>query len=97
MPFKDAPLAQWSTRCANVAVPFTPDIIDRVETASVAVRVQRALIALGYDAGPLGAIDEPLASAAIEQVEREMGWPATGQPSHGLLKILLLRQKLMVS
>jgi len=92
-----APLAQLSTRCANVAVPLTKDIIDRVEAARVAVGVQRALIALGYDAGPLGGIDEPRASAAIRQVQHEMGWPVTGQPSDGLRKILILRLKLMVS
>jgi hypothetical protein len=95
--FGGAPLARWTEGCTNAAVPLTPDIIDRVEAAYVAVRVQRALIELGYDAGPLGAVDEPRASAAIRQVQREMGWSVSGEPGHPLLKILLLRLKLMVS
>ena len=91
-----APLAQWSTRCANVAVPLTQDIIDRVRAARIAVGVQRTLIALGYDAAARRDRRSP-ASAAIGQAQREMGWPATGEPSHGLWKILMLRLKLMVS
>jgi hypothetical protein len=74
-----------------MAVPLTRDIIARVEAARIAVGVQRALIALGYDAGPLGAIDEPRAIAAIEQVQRDMGWPVTGKPTHALCGILLLK------
>jgi hypothetical protein len=91
-----APLARWTMGCANLAVPLTRDIIERVEAAHVAVAVQRALDGLGYDAGALGAIDDPRASAAIRQVQREMGWAVTGEPGHPLLKILLLRLKLMV-
>jgi hypothetical protein len=47
------------------------------------------------DAGALGAIDEPAASAAIRQVQQEMGWSATGAPRCALWKILLLRLKLV--
>ena len=90
-------LARWTARCANLAVPLTQEIIDQVKAAFIATGVQRALLALGYDAGPLGAIDEPRASAAIREVQQEMGWPATGAPTPGLLKILLLRLKLLVS
>ena len=91
------PLARWTMGCANLAVPLTRDIIDRVEAAYVAVAVQRVLIELGYDAGALGAVDDPPARAAIRQVQREMDWAVTGEPGHPLLKILLLRLKLMVS
>lgn len=86
-----APLARWSSHCTNLAVPISWDIIDRVEAACKALYVQRALLQLGYDAGPLGAIDEPRASAAIAQVQRDMGWVVTGEPSYALGKILLLR------
>jgi hypothetical protein len=86
-----APLARLSSRCANVAVPITRDISDRIQAARTAVGVQRALIALGYDAGPLCAIDEPRAIAAIKQAQRDMGWPVTGEPTHALWKILWLR------
>jgi Putative peptidoglycan binding domain len=88
---RGAPLAHWNMRCANVAVPLTADIIARAQAARVAVGVQRALIALGYDAGPLGAIDEPRALAAIKQVQRDMGWPVTGEPTDALRKILCLK------
>lgn len=92
-----ASLAVWSTRCANLAVPLTRNIIDRVAAARLAVGVQRALTALGYDAGPLGAVDDPQAITAIRQVQREMGWPATGEPTDALRKVLVLRLKLLVS
>lgn len=88
---RGAPLAHWSVRCANVAVPLTGDVIARVEAARIALGVQRALIASGYDAGPLGAIHEPRAIAAIEQVQRDMRWPVTGEPTDGLRKILWLK------
>ena len=85
----------WSPRCANVAVPLTPDLIERVSAARVATGVQRALLALGYDAGALGAVDEPAVIAAIRQVQHEMGWSETGAPSDALRKILFLRLKLV--
>ena len=86
-----APLPRWSQRCTNVAVPLSWDIIDRVESAYCATGVQRALNQLGYDAGPLGAIDEPRAAAAIKHAQRDMGWAVTGESSGSLLKILQLR------
>ncbi|MGH6919643.1 MAG: peptidoglycan-binding protein [Geminicoccaceae bacterium] len=92
---RGAPLAHWSVGCANVAVPLTRDVVERVGAAQTAVGVQRALIALGYDAGPLGAIDEPRATTAIRQVQQEMGWPVTGKPTYALRKILWL--KILVS
>jgi hypothetical protein len=88
---RGAPLTHFKARCANVAVPLTRDVIARVEAARIAVGVQRALTALGYDAGPLGAIDEPQAIAAIEQVQRDMGWPVTGEATDALRKILWLK------
>ncbi len=86
-----APLSRWSERCANLAVPLSWDIIDRVESAYCATRVQRALIQLGYDAGPIGTIDAPRFAAAIRQAQRDMGWAVTGEPSGALGKILWLR------
>jgi Putative peptidoglycan binding domain len=88
---RSAPLAQWNLRCANAAVPLTGDIIARVQAAGIAVGVQRALIALGYDAGLLGAIDAPRAIAAVKQVQRDMRWPVTGEPTDALRKILWLK------
>jgi hypothetical protein len=87
----DTALTRFNVGCANVAVPLTRDIIARVEAARIAVGVQRALIALGYDAGPLGEIDEPRAIPALKQAQADMGWPVTGKPTHALWGILWLR------
>jgi hypothetical protein len=81
-------------RCANLAVPMSPEVIGRIEAAQTATALQRVLNRLGYDAGPLGAIDDPRATAAIGRAERDMGWSVTGQPSDGLRKILALRLSL---
>jgi len=88
--YKGAALSRLKVRCANIAVPLLPDIIDRIEAARIATGVQRALTELGYDAGPLGAIDQPHAMAAIKQAQHDMGWPATGEPTEALRKILWL-------
>jgi Putative peptidoglycan binding domain len=87
---RGAALSHFNVHCANAAVPLLPDIIDRIEAARVATGVQRALTELGYDAGPLGAIDGPRAIAAIKQAQRDMGWPVTGEPTDALRKILWL-------
>ena len=83
--------ARWNNGCANIAVPVSTDLRAAIETAWAAVLVQRTLTALGYDAGPIGAIEGERATAAIRRVEREMGWPDTGQASWRLYKILQLR------
>ena len=88
-----APLTSVNVRCANIAVPLTRDIVARIDAARAAVEVQRALIALGYDAGPLGAIDEPRAADAIRQMQQDMGWPVTGEATWALQKILWLRMR----
>jgi hypothetical protein len=85
------PLSRWDRRCANVAVPLSWGIIDRIRAAACSVDAQRILGRLGYDAGPLGAIDEPRAAAAIRQAQRDMGWSVTGEASDGFLKVLQLR------
>lgn len=88
-----APLTSVNVRCANIAVPLTRDIVARIDAARIAVEVQRALIALGYDAGPLGAIDEPRAAGAIRQMQQDMGWPVTGEATWALQKIVWLRMR----
>lgn len=87
---EDGAHSRMNVRCANVAVPLTRDIIDRVKAAHLATQTQRALNALGYKAGPLGAIGEPLFTSAIEQAQRDMGWAVTGEPTDTLRKILWL-------
>lgn len=87
----DAVGSGWNERCANLAVPLTWEVIERVRAAEIASGVQRALIRLGYDAGPLGAVDEPRARDAIGEFQRAMRLAVTGEPSDSLWKILLLQ------
>jgi V8-like Glu-specific endopeptidase len=77
----DDPLFAWGRGCANVAVPITTAIREQVLNAEVAVDVQRQLAAMGRDTGTLGAIDSAQAIAAFQQLQREMGWDATGEPA----------------
>jgi hypothetical protein len=82
----------WDDRCTNLGVPVSPEIVDLVRTAQTAIWVQRGLSRLGYDAGPLGAVDEPLARTAIEKFQRTMGLAVTGEPSDLLGKIIWMQR-----
>ncbi|HEX6092424.1 MAG TPA: peptidoglycan-binding domain-containing protein [Dongiaceae bacterium] len=86
---------QGATSCANLAVPLSPAIASRISDAMVAVGVQRVLSKLGYDPGPLGAVDEPEARAAIEEAQRSIGLSVTGEPSHALWGVLRLRASMI--
>ncbi|MEZ5832063.1 MAG: trypsin-like peptidase domain-containing protein [Dongiaceae bacterium] len=90
----DDPFLAWSRGCANIAVPLTDAIRQRVIDAQYATEAQRALIALGFDAGPVGAIESPQALAAIHRAQRELGWPETDTVTCTLAKILSLRAAL---
>lgn len=85
------PLFAWGRGCANVAVPITAAVREKILAAGVAVEVQRLLARMGRDAGTLGAIDSPPAIAAFRQLQREMGWAATDEPTQCLNKLLALR------
>jgi Putative peptidoglycan binding domain len=80
--------------CTNIAVPISPETADRLFKAHIAVGVQRQLLKLGYDAGPVGAVEGPKLKLAIEQAERSMGFPVTGEPTCGLETILWMQRKL---
>jgi hypothetical protein len=82
----------WSDRCTNLAVPLSAEIVDRVQAVQLASGVQRELLQLGYDAGPLGAVDEPRARTAIETFQRAVGLGVTGEPSYLLEKIIWLQR-----
>jgi hypothetical protein len=77
--------------CVNLAVPILPQITDRIAKAEAAIGVQRCLQYLGFDVGPLGLVDGPKLKAAIEQTQRSLGLPVTGEPSHALHKILWMQ------
>jgi len=87
----DAVRFGWDDRCANLAVQLSGEIIDHVRAAEIAAGVQRALLQLGYNAGPLGSVDEPKARAAIEQFQRSVGLDVTGEATDSLWMILLLQ------
>jgi V8-like Glu-specific endopeptidase len=69
----DAWFASWGSSCANVAVPVTSAMRERIRDASMTVGVQSLLTKVGYDAGPLGDIDSPRLQAAIAQAKRDIG------------------------
>jgi hypothetical protein len=83
--------ASWGSGCANVAVPVTTAMRERICAAHDVFVVQAMLAELGYRAGPIGVIAAPETTAAIRQVQREMGWPETGEASPALYKVLQLR------
>jgi Putative peptidoglycan binding domain len=83
--------ASWGSGCANIAVPVSTAMRERIWAAWAAFGIQSMLAELGYSVGPIGTIGAPQTAAAIRQVEREMGWPETGEPSDGLHKVLQLR------
>jgi hypothetical protein len=56
--------------------------------------VQRQLLKLGYDAGPVGAVEGPMFKAAIEEAERSLGFPVTGEPTCGFEVVLWMQRKL---
>jgi Putative peptidoglycan binding domain len=83
--------ASWGSGCANVAVPVSSVMRARLWEAGAAFGIQSMLAKLGYSVGPIGTIGAPQTVAAIRQVQREMGWSETGEPSEGLYKVLQLR------
>lgn len=86
----DVPLLSWGLGCANIAVPISDAMRDRICQAATAVGVQHQLSELGYDVGPIGAIETPVLADAVRRAERDLGWPVTGTPTPGLLKNMLL-------
>ena len=69
----DAWFASWGSGCANVAVPVSTAMRERIWDAYQAVSVQALLTKLGYHAGPLGDIGSPQLQEAIAQAKRDVG------------------------
>jgi hypothetical protein len=86
------------TECTNLAVPLLPETTEQISKADTAAGVQRQLLRLGYDAGPVGAVEGSKFRAAIEQAieqaERSMGFPVTGEPTCGLEVTLRMQSTL---
>jgi hypothetical protein len=72
----------WNGGCANVAVPVTTAMRERIWEASIALGMQALLARHGYDTGPPGAIESPRLQAAIAQAERDLGWNLNAAPAH---------------
>jgi hypothetical protein len=81
--------ASWGSGCANVAVPVSTAMRDRILEAYNALSVQGLLAKLGYQAGPLGDIESPQLQAAIAQAKRDIGLDAD-VPLHDLWAIRFL-------
>jgi hypothetical protein len=69
----DGWFASWGSGCANVAVPVSTAMRERIWEANQMVSVQGILGKLGYQVGPLGDIESPQLQAAIAQAKREVG------------------------
>lgn len=82
------------TECTNLAVPLSSATADQISKANTAAGVQRQLLKLGYDAGPVGAVEGSKFKLAIEQAQRSMGSPITGEPTHALWALLWMQRKL---
>jgi hypothetical protein len=83
--------SDWLQGCANVAVPVTSHMRERICDAGTAVGVQKALWRLGYDAGPLGAIDSPKLQSAFRQAVRDLGGSEAALPMHQFWTLQWLR------
>jgi hypothetical protein len=85
----DAWFATWGSGCANVAVPVSTAMRERIWDAYQMVSVQGILGKLGYQAGPLGDLESPQLQAAIAQAKRDIGVRAD-MPIHQLWIIRFL-------
>jgi hypothetical protein len=85
---------EGKTECTNIAVPIRPETAEQVHKADVAAGIQRQLLQLGYDAGPVGAVESPEFRLAVEQAQRSMGLPVTGEPTKALCSALFLQLNL---
>ena len=85
---------EGKSACANLAVPISARTSEQIFKADIAAGVQRQLLKLGYDAGPVGAVEGSKFKLAVEQAQRSMGAPITGEPTHALWALLWLQRKL---
>lgn len=85
---------EGKSECVNLAVPLSPQTAEQIVQADVAAGVQRQLLKLGYDAGPVGAVEGYKFKLAIQQAQQSMGFPVTGEPSHALRGLLWMQRKL---
>jgi Putative peptidoglycan binding domain len=79
---------EGKTECTNLAVAISLETAEKVLKADLAVDVQRQLLKLGYDAGPVGAVEGSEFKLAIEQAQRSVGLPVTGEPTKALCAVL---------
>jgi hypothetical protein len=79
----------WGSGCANVAVPVSAAMRERIKDAYYALLVQGLLTKLGYQAGPLGDIESPQLQAAAAQAKRDLGLDPA-MPLHHLWTIRFL-------
>jgi hypothetical protein len=81
-----------SSGCANIAVPVTDAMRERIWDAAAKVGLQDVLSRAGYDTGPLGHIDSPQLQAATEQAGRDLHCQVSDKPMHRFFCIRFPRQ-----
>jgi len=75
-------LKSWGHGCANIAVPVTSAMRDKICNAMAMIGMQRLLTRFGYDAGPLGVIESPQFKSALHQAYRDLAWPLPDDPTY---------------
>jgi hypothetical protein len=84
-------LQGWGRDCANIAVPVTAQMREKIWSNGTAVGAQKMLRRLGYDAGPLGEIESPKFQAALRQAQRDLGGLEGALPMHHFWTLQWLR------
>ena len=86
------PAPLFSTRERPVMIePQDRRTVETPEVSSLVLELQNALRRVGIYEGPLDGINGPATERAIRHYERLQGKPETGQPSEGLLALIVLQ------
>ncbi|MBD8893528.1 peptidoglycan-binding domain-containing protein [Roseibium litorale] len=86
------PAPLYATRERPVIIePQDRRTAETPEVSSLVLELQNALRRVGIYEGPLDGINGPATERAIRHYERLQGKPETGQPSEGLLALIVLQ------
>ncbi|SHL63143.1 Putative peptidoglycan binding domain-containing protein [Roseibium suaedae] len=86
------PAPLYATRERPVIVePQDRTSVEAPEVSSLVLELQNALRRVGIYEGPLDGINGPATERAIRHYERLQGKPETGEPSEGLLALIVLQ------
>lgn len=86
------PAPLFATRERPVMIePQDRRTVETPEVSSLVLELQNALRRVGIYEGPLDGINGPATERAIRHYERLQGKPETGEPSEGLLALIVLQ------